>query len=137
MILKSGIACVANSFNRLIYGFSWYLNVVCDDWDALVYNDYEAVFPLPKRKKWGIDYIYQPFFCQQLGVFSQKEVAIESFLNCIPKQIKYLELNVGSSNSFVVKENSNYELAIVKHLKVIFQKILKEIFLKQKHRIYH
>ena len=39
-------ACVANSFNRLIYGFSWYLDVVCDDWDALVLNDYEAVFPL-------------------------------------------------------------------------------------------
>ena len=83
-------ACVANSFNRLIYGFSWYLDVVCDDWDALVLNDYEAVFPLPKRKKWGIEYVYHPFFCQQLGVFSKKEVAIELFLNSIPKKIKYL-----------------------------------------------
>ncbi len=115
-------ACVASSFNRLIYGFSWYLDVVCDDWDALVLNNYEAVFPLPKRKKWGIDYIYQPFFCQQLGVFSKKEVSIESFLNCIPKQFKYLELNVGFSNCFVVQENSNYELPLVKTVERHFSK---------------
>lgn len=120
--LKKWDACIANSFNRLIYGFSWYLDVVCDDWDALVYNDYEAVFPIPKRKKWGIEYIYQPFFCQQLGVFSKTTIEIESFLNCIPKQFKYLELNVGSSNRFVVQENSNYELALVNTVETQFSK---------------
>lgn len=114
--------CVANSFNRLIYAFSWYLDVVCDDWDALVYNDYEAVFPLPKRKKWGIEYIYQPFFCQKLGVFSKMELKIEFFLNCIPKKFKYLELNVGSSNSFVVQENINYELVLIKTVESQFSK---------------
>ena len=119
---KKWDSCVSNSLNRLIYGFSWYLDVVCDDWDALVYNDYEAVFPLPKRKKWGVEYIYQPFFCQQLGVFSKMEVEIEFFLNCIPKKFKYLELNVGSSNSFVIQENSNYELAIVKTVESQFSK---------------
>ena len=119
---KKWDSCVANSLNRLIYGFSWYLDVVCNDWDALVYNDYEAVFPLPKRKKWGIDYIYQPFFCQQLGVFSKTTIEIESFLNCIPKQFKYLELNVGSSNRFVVQENSNYELALVNTVETQFSK---------------
>ena len=129
---KKWDACIANSFNRLIYGFSWYLNVVCDDWDALVYNDYEAVFPLPKRKKWCIEYVYQPFFCQQLGVFSQKEVAIEPFLNCIPKQIKYLELNVGSTNSFIVKENSNYELTIVNTPEIYFSKNTKRNIFKAK-----
>lgn len=114
--------CISKSFNRLIYGFSWYLDIVCDDWDALVLNDYEAVFALPKRKKWGIEYIYQPFFCQQLGVFSKKNVEIESFLNCIPKKFKYLELNVRSSNCFVVQENSNYELTLVKDVESNFSK---------------
>ena len=119
---KKWDSCVANSLNRLIYGFSWYLDVVCNDWDALVYNDYEAVFPLPKRKKWGVHYIYQPFFCQQLGIFSKTTLGIESFLDCIPKKFKYLELNVVSSNSFVVKENSNYELALVKNVESQFSK---------------
>ena len=109
---KKWDACIASSFNRLIYGFSWYLDVVCDDWDALVLNDYEGVFPLPKRKKWGIDYIYQPFFCQQLGVFSKKKIEIDLFLNYIPKKFKYLELNVGLSKKFAFHENENYELNI-------------------------
>ena len=115
-------ACVTKSFNRLIYGFSWFLDVVCDDWDALVLNDYEAVFPLPKRKKWGIEYIYQPCFCQQLGVFSKKKVPIESFLNCIPKRFKYLELNVSYSNCFVVQENNNFELELLKNIESHFSK---------------
>ena len=115
-------ACVTKSFNRLIYGFSWFLDIVCDDWDALVLNDYEAVFPLPKRKKWGIEYIYQPYFCQQLGVFSKKKVPIESFLNCIPKRFKYLELNVSSSNCFVVQENNNFELELLKNVESHFSK---------------
>lgn len=119
---KKWNGCVANSINRLIYGFSWYLDVVCDDWDALVYNDYEAVFPLPKRKKWGVEYVYHPFFCQKLGVFSKTTLEIESFLNCIPKKFKYLELNVGSSDSFVVHENSNYELVLLKTVESQFSK---------------
>ena len=129
---KKWNGCVANSINRLIYGFSWYLDVVCDDWDALVYNDYEAVFPLPKRKKWGVEYVYQPFFCQQLGVFSKKEVAIEPFLNNIPKKIKYLELNVGSSNCFVTKQNINYELSIVKQFERNFSKNTTRNIIKAK-----
>ena len=119
---KKWNCCVANSINRLIYGFSWYLDVVCDDWDALVYNDYEAVFPLPKRKKWGVEYVYHPFFCQKLGIFSKTTLEIESFLNCIPKKFKYLELNVGSSDSFVVHENSNYELVLLKTVESQFSK---------------
>jgi len=119
---KKWDVCVIHSLNRLIYGFSWYLDIVCDDWDALVLNDYEAVFPLPKRKKWGIDYIYQPFFCQKLGVFSKHEIDIKPFLNCIPKKFKYLELNICSLSSFVVQENNNYELNLTKDLQSNFSK---------------
>lgn len=119
---KKWDACIASSFNRLIYGFSWYLDVVCDDWDALILNDYEGVFPLPKRKKWGIEYIYQPFFCQQLGVFSKKKIEIDLFLNYIPKKFKYLELNVGLSKKFAFQENKNYELTITNDLESNFSK---------------
>ena len=119
---KKWDACIASSFNSLIYGFSWYLDVVCDDWDALVLNDYEGVFPLPKRKKWGIEYIYQPFFCQKLGVFSKKKIEIDLFLDCIPKKFKYLELNVGLSKKFAFQENKNYELTITKDLESYFSK---------------
>ena len=109
---KKWDACISNSSNRLIYGFSWYLDVVCDDWDALVLNDYEAVFPLPKRKKWGIEYIYQPFFCQQLGVFSKKELDADLFLNSIPEKFKYIELNINTNTKYCVKRNVNHILSL-------------------------
>ena len=40
-------ACIAAAINSRIYAYSWYLNIVADNWDALVLNDYEAVMPLP------------------------------------------------------------------------------------------
>lgn len=108
--------CLSNSCNGLVYANSWYLDLVCDDWDALILNDYEAIMPLPKRKKWGIQYIYQPFFCQQLGVFSnQSDLDIDVFLEAIPTHFKYIELNLNSGNiskHFCVKENVNYLLSL-------------------------
>ncbi len=90
-------SCIANSPHGLIYAQSWYLDVVASSWDALIADDYSAVFPLPYRVKYGIKYVYQPFFCQQLGVFSyeplsQEEVLI--FLNAIPKNFKYISINL-------------------------------------------
>lgn len=50
------------------YALFGYLNKITDDhWSALVYGDYEAVFPLPLKQKFGITYVVQPIFCQQLG----------------------------------------------------------------------
>jgi hypothetical protein len=94
--------CIENSFNKLPYAFSWYLDIVSPNWDALVYDEYLAVMPLTKRKKYGIQYLYQPVICQQLGVFStiDKDVFnIDQFINAIPKQFKLAEININSKNS--------------------------------------
>lgn len=62
--------CLEQSLNYRLYAEVWYLDVVADGkWDCLVYNDYDAVMPLPYRKKFGIKHIAQPPYCQQLGVF--------------------------------------------------------------------
>jgi hypothetical protein len=64
-------ACIDKAGNGLIYGHSVYLNKMCNgQWDALVMGNYETVMPLTRRKKWGIYYLYQPAFTQQLGIFS-------------------------------------------------------------------
>ncbi len=65
--------------NRCIYARYEYLNLLCDQWSAIVLNDYHAVWPLPWRKKWGMRYYYQPAFVQQLGLFgstSDAELAL-------------------------------------------------------------
>ena len=66
--------CIDHAINSYVYAYSWYLNIVAGEWDALVEEKdgkYQRVFPLPFRKKAGIKYIYQPPFTQQLGLFSR------------------------------------------------------------------
>ena len=111
--------CIANSKNSYIYAYSWYLNIVAGEWDALIEDDYVSVFPLPHRKKFGLKYIYQPTLTQQLGLFSIKEISsskIHDFIMAIPNEFSLTEINLNIHNpviehnlySFV--DNKNIEL---------------------------
>ena len=93
--------CIKNAVNGIVYANSWYLDIVADGWSALVENDYERVFPLVSGHKWRIHYLYQPVFTQQLGVFSQSilsEEVVSKFLDAIPPQFKFAEINLNSYN---------------------------------------
>ena len=79
--------CISSSINNVIYAYSWYLDIVAGKWDALVEDDYSSVMPLPFKSKCGFTKFYQPFFAQQLGVFS-KEIISKSLVN---KYLKHLE----------------------------------------------
>lgn len=120
-------ACIAQAEYSLVYGFSWYLDAVCDDWDGLVMNDYEAVFPLPKRKKGGVTYVYQPFFCQKLGLFAaNNNIKIDDFINAIPSHFQYVEINVCQNDSvFTSQKNVNYELLLSQKIPMLFSKNTK------------
>lgn len=108
--------CIKRSINSMPYAYSWYLNLVCENWDALIYNDYEAVMPLPWKRKFGLKYITNPYFCQQLGLFyTQKKLDVDEFIKAIPRRFVYVSqnLNVSNGNSkFACKKNTNYELTI-------------------------
>lgn len=71
--------CIAQSLNSRIYAFSWYLDVVADFWDVLVFGDYEVVMPIPKlklkRHLW-FPKIYMPPFVQQLGIFGIEKIEV-------------------------------------------------------------
>ncbi len=121
--------CIEQSHFSLVYAYSWYLNKVSPNWHALIVDDYEAVMPLTQNKKWGINYLYQPFFTQQLGVFSKSELSVESiqaFIDAIPSTYRYIALQFNESNSAItqlasVKKAKNYILSLNK----TYQKIYK------------
>ena len=69
--------CITTAVNRLIYSQSFYLDAMAGEWDALVLGDYIAVMPLTFKKKFGIKYLYQPPFIQQLGIFSVNDISSE------------------------------------------------------------
>ena len=110
-------ACIADSVQSRIYAFSWYLDVVTDNWDILILNDYEAVMPLPWKQKYFLKYITQPFFCQQLGVFSKEPITVklqEKMIHSIPKKFVKTTINFNSDNffTFKMKSKNNYLLKI-------------------------
>ena len=111
--------CIETAPNGLIYAYSFYLDGTADNWDALILNDYEAVMPLPWRKKIGFYYLYQPFFSAQLGVFGNTINAnlVENFLKAIPSKFKLWELslnhqNIFRLNSFRLFERANFVLPL-------------------------
>ena len=86
-----------------VYAVCWFLDIVSPGWDALISGDYEIVFPLTKRKKFGFQYLFQPHFTQQLGIFSLKEILpneIEKFLLAIPRQFRLIEIQLNAGNIF-------------------------------------
>jgi hypothetical protein len=92
--------CIDHAANGLIYAFSFYLDAMCTNWDALILDDYKAVMPLPWRRKYFIYYIYQPFFLPSLGVFGNhsKDFYIDLFLNSIPTKFKYWDIDLNENN---------------------------------------
>lgn len=81
----------------------WYLDACCEHWDALVEDDYRAVMPLFRRKKFGIPYLYPPFFVAQLGVLGLPLRPMEKWLHAIPGRFLRADLLFNASNdlSFV------------------------------------
>ena len=98
--------CIADSENALIYGNSWYLDIVAESWDLLVLGDYEMVMPLTHRKKYGITYIFLPPWVQQLGIFSSRDISeetIRKFLKAIPGKFKLVDVLFNYNNHFSSK----------------------------------
>ena len=97
--------CIAKSFNGSVYAWSWYLDIVHPDWEALIENDYERVMPLTPSRK----YMFQPFFVQQLGVYSQSTLSadeVERFVRAIPAKYKIVRYRLNEFNKV------DYELGI-------------------------
>jgi hypothetical protein len=71
---------------------------MCDKWYGAVIGDYDAVMALPWRRKFGISYIYQPAFVQQLGFIGNALDEVE-ILNTVTSITRYgnLLLNYGNT----------------------------------------
>ena len=104
-------ACIDKAGNGLIYGYSFYLDAMSHFWDALIVGDYEYIMPLTWNKKYGIYYLYQPFFTASLGVFGNNITAdlVMEFLNAIPKKFKYWDVSLNYANRFYLKNFSLYD----------------------------
>lgn len=133
--------CIASADNSMIYAYSFYLDVMCNEWNALIGGNYDWVLPITNRKKWTIEYLYQPAFIQQLGVFSKINIAIPwpDIWSILGKRYKFWEINfnyltpvdifpstvkISNRTNFILDLarsyntiSSNYKMDLIKNLK--------------------
>lgn len=104
--LKKWDACVARNTNGLIYANSFYLNTMCEDWYGLVYKNYQLIFPIPYKKKYGIAYCYMPAFTQQLGFIGKEQLINNDITEAIQSFVKYASPYINFENrSFAIDNN--------------------------------
>ena len=120
---KKWNGCVHYASNGNPYGYTWHLDAISEEWEGLIEGDYESVFPLVWNEKLKIaKQLYQPFFAQQLGIYSINMLSakrIENFLKAIPSDYKYIVINLNYKNAiheglgFEVTERPNYTLRMM------------------------
>jgi hypothetical protein len=100
--------CIDTAANGLLYATSTYLDCMAVEWDALVLNDYEMVMPLPCRKKYRINYLFQPSITPALGVIGNGVTAeiTTAFLNAIPNKFKVWDISFNSSNKILFNKGT-------------------------------
>jgi len=108
-------ACIKSSFNGLIWGFSWYLDIACSNWDAIIEGDYQKVMPLPFINKYNQLHVVVPPFVKQLGVFSIGKLnatIIDAFIQTIPEKFRHISLPLNDMNKTSV---TNYKITPIKN----------------------
>ncbi len=76
-----------NSYFKRTSLYSWYLDIVCPNWEILTTDEnYNNAFVLPVKQKIGIKYLIQPFLIQQLGSIGNEHNAV--FLHRCLKYVK-------------------------------------------------
>jgi len=98
--------CIENSIQSRMYAYSWYLDIVADNWDVLVLNDYEAVMPIPWKRKYGIKYVYPLLWVLELGIFyADNKTKIAPFLAILFNKFRFVESKLNSTEKFIARKN--------------------------------
>ena len=130
---------------RIIYGYSWYLDVVLPapnwQWMGLVLPDnqgkYRAVMPVPLRRKTiaGVTVgwvVHQPFFCQFLAVFSPDDTLdSEPFFRAMQQHFRYgasfhSRRPVGDAGSSTVRASVTHVLDLAVGYETLLQRYSRD-----------
>jgi len=106
-------ACLENSVQKKFYAERTFLDIASKkNWEVLIYNDYEAVMPIPWINKYGVKIVHNPKLCQQLGVFSKSDSAEinDLFYNFLVRNyvIRYYTFNDSNELSTPLKKRNNF-----------------------------
>ena len=80
---------------------SFYLDIMAENWSALIAGDYDAIMPLTWNRKYGFSYLYQPAFTAQSGLFAKDQSGlhlIHKFIGEAKKHFKFCEIHLNYDN---------------------------------------
>jgi hypothetical protein len=82
---------VRNSLYTTIFAEYELLDLLTGDdtWDALIDDNYQAVMPLPYRKKGVLKYVYTPFFLPQMGIFYRQDIRMSVYVRLLEEISKH------------------------------------------------
>ncbi|NLJ06628.1 MAG: hypothetical protein GX437_03045 [Sphingobacteriales bacterium] len=92
---------ISTAQNPRVYALSRYLDAVFPEWWALLSNDYQEIMPVFPKKKFGLNYLHQPMYVQQSGIFFQQKSEFfrsEEFIKAIPEKYKYIDVHLNFKN---------------------------------------
>jgi hypothetical protein len=122
---------ISNATNSRIYAKSWYLEQLNSNWCGLVYGDYEYIMPVFKARKYGLNYIYQPTYAQQHGIFPNPTPEITAlFFKKLSELAPYITISLNSENEisqkkFNIEKKPNYILHLIRPYEKIRAKYSK------------
>lgn len=117
--------CISASPNGLVYALSWYLDIVCPDWEILATEDHTAVMPLPVFRSFGRKILKQPEYAWQLGVFSTRipsPEVIRHFIRSIPSGYRLRKLCLNKFNVIQtsrIRSQNTAELDLIRPYRTI------------------
>lgn len=132
--------CINASPNGLIYARSFYLDNLCPGWCALAGENYEWVMPITYKTKWGISYLYQPPFTQQLGIFAKANVMVpfKEIIQWLKQHFKFWEINwnyatntrlvtspvqITAATNFILNLSNDYESIATNYHKILIKNL--------------
>lgn len=120
--------CINKAINGNIFAYSWYLNILNNNWEALVLGDYLYVMPLLRKTKFNKTIYYQSKLANNLGVFSSQllsENIVRQFIESIPHQNALIYISLNSFNklrSNNIQNLKTHELDLIQSHKKIAEK---------------
>lgn len=93
-------ALVQSSDHFRHYALTYFLDATCDQWKALIWDDYRVVWPLPVKTRPAAQ-LYQPLLAQQLGPYPPERLdasELESAWRWL--EGRYWKLNVKFNDHF-------------------------------------
>ena len=120
--------CINNAINGSVFAYSWYLNILCEEWEALVLDDYLYVMPLLHRTELKQDIFFTSKLGIRLGIFSNQlltENIVIKFIESIPSKNSFVNISLNLFNKLNTKDSksiSTFELDLIQSYKKITEK---------------